>query len=192
LSGALPFSRVIFRVVIAVIAMTPASGQEYPSMEDQVKAVYLYNFAKFIEWPADTFPSAKNAFRLCIYGYNPFGSALDELVQGKTLNNRQLEVRRIIEPAELKACQMVFIDEKESTRLPEILKNLAGTSALVVGESEGFAERGGAVEFFLEDKKLRFSFNVDALQRARLQASSKLLALARIVHDKGDAKGGAK
>jgi hypothetical protein len=179
-------------LAVAAAGIGSASGQDYPSVEDQVKAAFLYNFAKFIEWPADTFPSAKTPFRLCIYGYNPFGSALDELIQGKSLNDRELQVQRILETAELKACQIVFIDEKESNRLPEILKNLAGTSALVVGESEGFAEQGGAVQFFLEDKKLRFSFNVDALQRARLQASSKLLALARIVHDGRDPKGGAK
>jgi hypothetical protein len=83
----------------------------------------------------------------------------------------------------------VFVSQREEKLLPEILTSLKGASVLVVGEGTNFAERGGAIQFFLENNKLRFAVNIDAIQRARLQASSKLLALARIAHDNGHAKG---
>jgi hypothetical protein len=89
----------------------------------------------------------------------------------------------------LKPCQLVFVNSAEDKLLSEILNSLKGTSALVVGESEGFAERGGEIQFFLEDNKLRFAINVDAIHRARLTVSSKLLALAKIVHDQDHRKG---
>jgi hypothetical protein len=84
---------------------------------------------------------------------------------------------------DLKSCQLVFVSAAEDKRLPEVLNNLKDTSAIVVGEGEGFAEHGGGIQFFLEDNRLRFAVNVDAVQRARLRVSSKLLALARIVHE---------
>jgi hypothetical protein len=92
------------------------------------------------------------------------------------------------EPEDLKGCQVVFVSDREDKVLSEIQKNLKDNSVLVVGESAEFAERGGSVQFFLEGDKLRFAVNIDAVQRARLQVSSKLLALARIVHDNGHPK----
>ena len=89
---------------------------------------------------------------------------------------------------DLKSCQLVFVSAADDKRLPEVLISLKDASAIVVGETEGFAERGGGIQFFLEDNRLRFAVNVDAAQRARLKVSSKLLALARIVHDEGRPK----
>ncbi len=173
------------RVEVGLAAL-PESN---PSVEYQVKAAFLFNFAKFVDWPPEAFPSEKAPITFCVFRQDPFGGVLDETIRGKTINNREVLARRINELADLKSCQLVFVSSKEGKSLSEILNSLKGANTLVVGESEGFAERGGGVQFFLEDNKLRFAVNVDAVQRAHLSVSAKLLALARIVHDQGHSKG---
>jgi hypothetical protein len=175
--------------LLALTVAVPIRPQEAPSIEYQLKAAFLFNFAKFFAWPPDAFQSDKTPITLCVFRNDPFGGALDEVIRGKAINNRELLSRRIADLRDLKVCQLVFVSQKEEKQLPEILNSLKGASALIVGEGEDFAESGGTVQFFLENNKLRFAVNVDAIQRARLQASSKLLALARIVHDNGHPKG---
>lgn len=169
--------------LLLLVTSTIAWAQDNPTVEYQVKAAFLYNFAKFVEWPPDVFANEKSPITLCVLGKDPFGRALDDVLQGKMINGREFLIRRTNDLAALKTCQLAFVSEAEIKRLSEIIKNLQGSSALLVGESEGFAERGGQIQFFLEDKKLRFSVNLDAVQRTRLKVSSKLLALAKIVHD---------
>jgi hypothetical protein len=183
------FCAIALAALLALAAAGPTRAQAGTSVEYQVKAAFLFNFAKFVEWPPDAFPSDKSPITLCVFRHDPFGTALDEVIRGKTINNRAILARRINELPELKPCQLVFVNSAEDKLLSEILNSLKGTNALVVGESEGFAERGGGIQFFLEDNKLRFAINVDAVQRARLNVSSKLLALARIVHSRENPKG---
>ena len=165
-----------------------ASPQALPTVEYQVKAAFLLNFAKFIEWPADAFPEEKTPIAVCIFRHDPFGSSLGEMLRGKAINRRELQTRGITEILDLRTCQIIFVSNETDKLLPEILSSVRGTSALVVGETERFAERGGGVQFFLEENKLRFAINVDTVQKARVNVSSKLLALARIVHDPARAK----
>jgi hypothetical protein len=176
-------------LLIAVADVIPILAQVNPSVEYQVKAAFLYNFVKFVEWPPDTFQSEKSPITLCVFRYDPFGNALGEVIAGQTLNNRRLLVQRINTLPDLKACQLIFVSDREDKHLPEILNSLEGASVLVVGESENFAEHHGGIQFFLENKQLHFAINVDAIQRARLKVSSKLLAIARIVHDEPHPKG---
>jgi hypothetical protein len=170
-------------------AVIPTWAQANSSVEYQVKAAFLLNFAKFIEWPPNAFPSEKTPITVCVFGYDPFGNILDEIIRGKNINNHELLARRINELPDLKGCQLVFAGEREEKRLPEILNSLKGTNVLLVGESEDFAERGGGIQFYLENNRMRFAVNVDAVQRAHLTVSSKLLALAKIVHDPKHPKG---
>jgi YfiR/HmsC-like len=185
--------REVFVLVLLVFSIaTPGSktlAQTKDPTEYEIKAAFLLNFAKFVEWPAEAFANDVAPISLCVVRYDPFGSALDDTIRGKLINNRQLLARRINELPELKACQMVFVSEREEKRLSEILTSVKGSNALVVGESEDFAERGGSVQFYLENSRLRFAVNVDAVQRARLTVSSKLLTLAKIVHDPIHPKG---
>jgi YfiR/HmsC-like len=176
-------------LLLSLAVATLAWAQASPFVEYQVKAAFLFNFAKFVEWPSDAFQSEKTPIALCVFGHDPFGSALDEIIRGKAINNRGVLARRISELPDLKSCQLVFVSRFEDKHVPEVLGSLKGTSALVVGEGDGFAERGGAIQFFLEVNKLRFAVNVDAVQRAHLTVSSKLLALAKIVHDQGQLRG---
>lgn len=183
------FCATVLTALLYLAAASSIRAQAGTSVEYQIKAAFLFNFAKFVDWPPDAFPSDKSPITLCVFRHDPFGSSLDEIIQGKTINNRAILARRTNELPDLKPCQLVFVDKEADKGLSDVLNSLKGTSALVVGESEGFAERGGGIQFFLEDNKLRFAINVDAIQRARLNVSSKLLALARIVHSRENPKG---
>ena len=180
---------VTLSALLALVAVSPRCTTANSVSEYQVKAAFLLNFAKFIEWPPDALPDIASPITFCVFRHDPFGSDLENAVRGKTINSRELLTRRVKALPDLKACLLVFVSSQENKSLQEILNNLKGSGVLVVGESEEFAERGGGFEFYMEDNKVRFSANLDALQRARLTVSSKLLALARIVHEKNHAKG---
>jgi hypothetical protein len=160
----------------------PAAGQEAgaPS-EYQVKAAFLYNFAKFVEWPAQTFPADDSPVVIGILGKNPFGEDLERTVRDKSINGRPLAVRSLasLDDPVLKHCQIIFIHPAEKGRLGEILARLKGTPALTVSETEGFTQSGGMINFVMEGRKVRFEINDAAAARAGLKISSKLLSLAR-------------
>ncbi|HEV2489102.1 MAG TPA: YfiR family protein [Candidatus Acidoferrales bacterium] len=170
-------------VLLVLPGATSNWAQASPPSEYQVKAAFIYNFAKFVDWPADAFTDEKSPFALCVYGKDPFGSTLDDTTRGKTIGTREFVVRRTRKIQDLSGCQIVFVSDSESEHLPEILAGLHGTSALLIGESPHFAEQGGQIQFVPEGKRIRFSINVDSVNRAHIRMSSKLLALAQIVHD---------
>ena len=158
--------------------------------EYEVKAAFLLNIAKFVQWPDNSFESRQSPLLLCIVGDDPFGPALDNLVRDNVIDNHPLIVHRTKNLDGLRSCQVVFVAGADKKRAADVLLRLKGTSALAVGDSPDFAGVGGAIQFYMEKNRVRFCINVDALQRARLIVSSKLLALARIVHDGGSGNGG--
>jgi hypothetical protein len=178
-------SFVVCRVVplIAVIAVAcMLGGAESPSpTASQVKAAFLYNFAKFVEWPADVLPESSTEMGLCILGEDPFGADLDDTIQGKSVNGRGIEIKRFRTLHALKGCHVLFISSSEWHRLPKILEDLKGESLLTVGEMTRFAKLGGIINFAMEENKVRFEINIDAAERARLRISSRLLKLAKVI-----------
>lgn len=179
--------KVLALVLVAAGALTgsvpQARAQSEPPTEYQIKAAFLYNFAKFVEWPADTFADPHAPLVLGIVGEDPFGSALDKLAVDKTVNGRGLVIKRLKQGPDLRNCHILFVSSSERKRIPQILGSLQGASVLTVGETERFAQSGGVIDFILEENKVRFEINSDAAARARLNISSKLLALARMVAD---------
>jgi hypothetical protein len=169
--------------LLTLAGATSVHAQDSPPTEYPVKAAFIYNFAKFVDWPPDTFTDEKSPLALCVYGKDPFGSALDDAVRDKTIGTREFVVRRTRKIQDLSVCQIVFVPDSESGHLPDILAGLHGSSALLIGESPHFAEQGGQIQFVPEGKRIRFTINVDSVNRARFRMSSKLLALAQIVHD---------
>jgi hypothetical protein len=149
--------------------------------EYQVKAAFLYNFAKFVEWPPNLFNDPRDPFVLCVAGDDPFGNLLDGIVLGKTANGHPLAVRRLRREQEARSCQILFVSSSERNRLRPVLKSLRGASVLTVGETDGFAQEGGMINLTLEDNRVHFEINVAAAERAGLKISSKLLSLARVV-----------
>ena len=173
---------------LVAVAIGAHGGQaEDPSrptvLEYQIKAAYLYNFAKFVDWPADKLADGSGPILVGVMGRDPFGSLLDGAFQGKTVRGHSLEVRRVSELAELKQCHMVFISEPERRRLGEILQSLGTEGVLTIGEMRQFAEQGGMVNFTTEDNKVRLEINVGATDRAGIKISSQLLKLARVIRN---------
>lgn len=166
--------------VWAGLAVPSAADPVLPT-EYEVKAAYLYNFAKFVEWPAEAQVGAAEPFVIAVLGEDPFGRTLDDLLASKTIHDRSLVIRRVATPEEAVGAHVVFVCASERPRLPRILKVLRGTSVLTVGDMQEFAERGGMIGFRMDGHKVRFDINPGPAERARLKVSSQLLKLARIV-----------
>lgn len=165
-------------VALAFLLALQAGAQE-PSPEYELKAAFLYNFVKFVEWPADAFAGAKSPLTICVYGNDPFRASLDGVVRGETLGERGLLVQRPEALGDLRDCRVLFVSRSESHRLPEVLAQVEGAPVLTVGDTDGFLRAGGVINFVMEDNKVRFQINQEAAERNRLTISSKLLRLAK-------------
>lgn len=170
-------------LIVLFIAMTglkPALADSNTA-EYRVKAAFLYNFSKFVEWPAIALGDKDKPFVIGVCGEDPFGSDLNKTVEGKTVEGRPYSIRRFRRAADVGPCHILFISESERSRAAKIIDGLQNAHTLVVGDTDGFIQRGGAVNFIIEDRKVRFEINPEAISRAGLKVSSKLLALAKIV-----------
>ena len=152
--------------------------------EYRVKAAFLYNFAKFVEWPVGSFKNAEDPIIICVLG-NPFGDRLENTVNGKEIDGRRLIVRQISDISEAAGCHILFVATGKK-RVTDLLGSVKASPVLTIGESGNFAEAGGVIGFKLESGKVRLQINIYAAERAHLRVSSKLLGLAEIV--KEDAK----
>lgn len=156
----------------------PAEVSEY-----QMKAVFLYSFAKFVEWPEGALKSSATPVTACILGESPFGDEIAS-VKGKPLENRVFNVRTVSAVPAAADCQMLFISSSERKRLPAILSQIKASPILTVGDWDGFAEGGGMINLKLEGGRIRLQINVEATQPSGLKLSAKLLGLAQIVNGK--------
>lgn len=152
--------------------------------EYQVKAAFLLNFGKFVEWPAESFAEDRG-LQICVLGEDPFGDTLDATVSGRSVGRREVEPRRVASAAAARGCEIVFVSRSEKARMDEILGALRGQPVLLVGEVERFARRGGMINFVEVDQKIRFEINEEAAKQAGLRISSQLLKLATIVEGGG-------
>jgi hypothetical protein len=149
--------------------------------EDQVEAVFVFNFSHFVEWPPQAFAAPSDPFIICILGSDPFGAHLDEVVRGEQINGHPLLVQRCHSVAEIERCQILFIDRSESGRIGQILAALNGRSTLTVSQADGAAEQGVMIQFAVEDSRVRLRINVESARAAGLTISSNLLRPAAIV-----------
>jgi len=161
-------------------AVSSALGQQKPS-EYRVEAVYLYNFGRFIEWPAKVTAAKTGSFTICVLGQDPFGSSLDATVAGEMIGNQSVVSRRISSPQESSDCQIVFISLSEANRLNKIIEALDKSSVLTVSDIPQFSRRRGMIQFVLEENRIHFEVNLTATQRAGLTLSSELLKVATVV-----------
>jgi hypothetical protein len=148
--------------------------------EYEVKAFFLYNFARYVEWPSGSFKAAGDPIAICILGQNPFGGALDQAVAGKSVEGRPFVVRQISDLSPGGTCHILFVHSSERKRFRSMAGRLKGSGVLSVGETAGFIADGGVIDFLLEGGKVRFEIDVEAAGRERLRISSKLLSLAQI------------
>ena len=174
-------SRFLLLLLLLVIpAASTSHGQGAPSRENQVKAAFIYNFAQFVEWPADAFLANGNQFVIAVVGDTPLYSELERTLKGKTVGGREFAVRGYPRPADVQRCHILFVGAAERHNAAEAIHKVAGQGTLTVGDFDGFTASAGIVRFLTEDNKLRFEVNVDAARGEKLNVSSKLLKLARI------------
>jgi YfiR/HmsC-like len=171
----------LLSMILLLSAALPLRAQETGFDEYQVKAAFLYNFAKFVEWPQGTFANAHDPIGICIVGQSPFGLALDDMVRGKKIGDRAFAVRSVADSQQASRCQIMFIGASERKRTRALLEELKGAAILTVGETDDFTDLGGVIGFKLEGTRVRIQVAVDVADHTRLHISSKLLSLAEIV-----------
>jgi hypothetical protein len=150
--------------------------------EAQIKAAFVYNFLKFVEWPAESFHGPQDPFVVGIVGEGDTADATERFLGAKQVGPRPIVVRRLKWDQALTGVHAIFVAEHDSKRVRRVLEAAAAVSALSIGEGEDFTERGGVIGLLIDDRKVRFDVDTDAAQAAGLRISSKLLALTRVVH----------
>ena len=153
-----------------------AQGSRRPEYE--VKAAYLFNFGNFVVWPAKSADPMGDSFPICVLGQDPFGPMLDATVTGEMIGGRKVVARRISRPQEALNCRIVFVSSSEEGQLKEVVSSLGKLSVLTVSDIPEFAQRGGMVQFVLEQNRVRFEINQTSAERAGMTLSSQLLKLA--------------
>lgn len=171
--------------VLLVVARSARAQEGLIDREYPIKAAYLYNFGKYVEWPPDVVSiqsGGRRDFVIGVVGNNPFGNSLTAIARKKKLKGKAIVIKQIRTTKEYQPCHILFVPARQKPELvSSILKQARGSSVLVVGETKGFSQRGGIVNFYVEQNKVRFEINSDAAESAELKISAKLLRLGRIV-----------
>jgi hypothetical protein len=157
------------------LLLASLAGQAQPGTEQQLKAAYLVNFLKYVEWP-DSAPKAT----ICLFGRDALGAALANY-EGRTIAGHELVLRRVGSPDQLDGCQILYVPDTEEARFAAVLRWVEGRPILTVSDAEFFARQGGGVALVREESRLRFDINLDTLNRAQLKPASQMLRLARQV-----------
>lgn len=169
-------------VVLLCIAclLTPRVAAGQPT-EYEVKAAFLLNFTRFVEWPQMAFPDPGAPLVIGIVGEDPFGDVLPKLVQGQKAQGRPIEIRRFREAEDCGDCHVLFLSRSVADEAKRILRRLGSRPVLTVNENEDFVRDGGVIRFALVNETVRFDINLKAAEAAELKVSSKLVAVARSV-----------
>jgi hypothetical protein len=165
-------------------SFTTSLAQSSVTKEYQIKAAYLYNFAKFVEWPAQSFTNSDSPLVIGVYGQNPFGTELEAIAKDHQINGRHIVIKMVATPADTGDVNLLFIGSEEDGQVSQTLAALGDADILTVGESEKFAASGGMIQFIRDADKVRFSIDADAAERHGLKISAQLLKLAASVHKK--------
>jgi len=177
-----PEWRALGALLVTLLAGPALSGAEAVSKEYQVKAVFLWRLAQFVEWPTNRFETTNSPIVIGVFGENPFGDALELVLRGETAQGRPLTVRYLKNESEAGACHALFICRSESQRIRQILARTRQRGLLTVSDiEEGFLENGGIVMFGTEAKKVRITINMDAAEAARIVLDARLLRIAEVV-----------
>lgn len=181
LPGGVLLAALVFVHLAGARALAQSPAETGPDREYLIKAAFLYNFGRYIQWPAES-QGSKEPFVIGILGPDPFGTVLEQIGSTKNIEGRPIAVRRYASLAEYQPCQILFVAAaaSDADKLG-VIQQSQGKPVLVVGEETGFAQRGAMINFFAEDNKIHFEINVEAARRGHLRISSKLLSLGRLV-----------
>lgn len=150
-----------------------------------LRAAFLYNFAKYVEWPPSAFERPDYPITIGIVGRDPFGDDLDKALKSKTVKNRTFSILRFPRASDIKRCQVLYVARSEVSRLDEIFERVRPWSVLTVGEDEDFTRSGGTIAIVLENDRLKLVINPDAAEKSGLTIDAKLLKASRIVRTRG-------
>ena len=168
-------------VCLAMVGQYPCDAKGMS--ESQVKGAFLYNFAKFVDWPSQAFQDANSPIVIGVMGEKQYSDAVETITKGKMVNGRRLACRRLDTERGVDGCHIVFIAASERRRTNGVLERLKASPTLTVGETDGFIQSGGVIGFVVEDQKVGFEINAGAAKRKGLKISSQLLKLAKTVRD---------
>ncbi len=168
------------------LGTTPSAAQDESeseiNREYRIKAAYLYQFGRYVEWPSKTFPSPETPFVIGILDQDPIAADLDQIAQIKKIQDRPIQIRRFSSASDIRACNILYFSSAlEPEAQAEVIRRVAGKGILLVGDTERFLNRGGVMQFILEDNKIRVMISRKAAEREGLKISSKLLQVARVV-----------
>ena len=175
-------------LLILLVAGNLGAANPSTFTPDEVEAAYLFNFGKFVEWPADR-GAQTQTFSICIVGQDNFGKKLDELITGETIQQRKIVARRLSSVANADECQIVYFGNSEENRIVDELRALDKKPIVTVSSLPLFLARGGMIQFLLENSRVRFAVNLPAARQAGLAMSSELLKVAVYVNTKSSAEG---
>jgi hypothetical protein len=166
------------RITLAVVLLIGALASAQDVTEPALKAAFIYNFAKFTEWPFDALPAA-SPLVMCVVGDAAVGDALERSVEGRVLSNHVMSVSSGPVGGSQRVCHVLYVSGMTLDRAAQLIAGVRNVPVLTISDIEGFTELGGMVRFFFEQGRLRFGIHLESAKRARLQVSSRLLALAR-------------
>ena len=166
-------------LLLGILASAVCQAQAFN--EYQVKAAFLYSFARFVEWPSQAFARPSSDIAICVLGEDPFGTYLEDAVRNKAVNERPLALYRLSALPAGNECHILFIASSERHRLPALLASIGSRAILTVGETAEFTTQGGVIGLRLDGERIRLSVNLTTAEKARLRISSRLLSLATIV-----------
>jgi len=174
----------LLTLAASLVAAERSLGADAAYTEYQVKALFLYNFSKYVDWPASTFSQTDTPITIGVLGENRFGNDLEKAVAGKTVGGRKIVVQMVGMEADWSKCNILFISSSENRHLVEILDKVKTLPVLTVGESSQFVQDGGIINFMKKADTVRLEVDLNAAQLAKLQISSKLLKVADTIHGK--------
>lgn len=177
----------VLAAICAILLFAGAPGlraQRSTPTEYQVKAAYLYNFARFVEWSGNSLSVDDKLFKVCVLGQDPFGATLDSTFTNASIDRKNVTVMRISKPDEVDDCRILFISSSENPRLEQVLGSLSKKTVLTVSDIPRFADRGGMIEFVPDGGKVRFAVNLTSAEDAGISLSSELLKVATNVKRK--------
>lgn len=163
-------------------SLLPLSLEAIEARETAIKAAYLYNFTQFVEWPETAFHDPDQPFIIGVYGPNPFGRLLDEIVQGQQVSGRRIETRYLSDTREIPGCHILFISRTANLTMAELDAATAARPVLTVSDARRFARHGGMVGFVTDRNRVRFEVNLGSARQAGLNLSSRMLRLAIIIN----------
>jgi YfiR/HmsC-like len=168
--------------ILAAFMLCASTGGAQDVTEPALKAAFIYNFAKFTEWPEDTLP-ASGTFAACVLGDSPTEDALERASRGRQLSGRGISVSQVQLAGKLRSCHLLYISGVTPAQLAATMAALEGAPVLTISDIDDFSKMGGVAQMFVENGKMRFDLNLEVAKRSRLLLSSRLLVLAAHVHE---------